>query len=414
MFAPLTNKIGMKFYYTALQPDGKVVQDEIDAEGTAEVLEFLASKGLKPISLKKDESGKPKNLLFKFFEPSISVADKIFLTKYLALMLKIGTDLFKAINILIADFDKPAVRDLLYEIKENLEKGRPFHLAFANHSKYFSSVFVNLIKSGEASGNLENTFEGLSESLQKEQDLRQQIRSALIYPVLLLSVSMFIIFFLITFVLPRISKVFSESGFEPPLFSKIVFSIGLFLNEYFLAVFLLIAFIGVGTWLLFSRVGTAKKILQRFIRKLPLLGPLLTEIAIQRFATTLSSLLNSGLPILDSLEITAQVVGSEELREALLRISREGVSKGLTIGEAFKREPAFPKTITNLVAISEKSGNLSSILLTLAQFYESEIKTSIKILISFLEPALLAFVGTIVGVIALAVIVPVYQLVGKI
>ena len=405
----------MKFYYTAIQPDGKTIEEEMDANNTAEVLEYLASKNLRPLSLKKGSSEQKKKFLeITIFEPSISIDDKIFLTKYLALMLRIGTDLFRAINILIADFDKPAVRSFLMEIRENLEKGQPFHLAFANHPKDFTPVFVNLIKSGEASGNLEKTFENLSDTLQKEQDLRQQVRSALIYPILLLTVSSFVVFFLITFVLPKISKVFSDSGFQPPFFSQIVFSIGAFVNQYFFPVIILIISTVGGLWFLFSKVDPVKKVTQRFLRKLPALGPLLNELAIQRFASTLSSLLTSGLPILDSLEITAQVVGSEEIREALIRIAREGISKGLTIGEAFRREPAFPKTITNLVAISEKSGNLSSILMTLSQFYESEIKSSIKILISFLEPALLAIVGLIVGIIALAVIVPVYQLVGKI
>lgn len=404
----------MKFYYTAVQPDGKIIEDELDANTAAEVLEFLASKNLKPLSLKRGGEAARKKLVMTIFEPAISVDDKIFLTKYLALMLRIGTDLFRAINILIADFDKPAVRSFLVEIKENLEKGRPFHLAFANHPKDFTPVFVNLIKSGEASGNLEKTFENLSETLQKEQDLRQQVRSAMVYPILLMTVSSFVVFFLITFVLPKISKVFSDSGFQPPFFSQVVFSIGSFVNQYFFAVVIFIVSTVGGLWFLFTQVDAVKKITRRFLRKLPILGPLLNELSIQRFAGTLSSLLTSGLPILDSLEITAQVVGSDEIKDALIRIAREGISKGLTIGEAFRREPAFPKTITNLVAISEKSGNLSSILMTLSQFYESEIKASIKILISFLEPALLAVVGAVVGIIALAVIVPVYQLVGKI
>lgn len=391
-----------------------MIDGEIEAKSAAEVLEHLASLGLKPISLKKEKIIELQKIRFRIFEPMISVADKIFLTKYLTLMLRIGTDLFSAINILIADFDKPTVRSLLFEIRENLEKGRPFHIAFANHPKYFSSVFVNLVKSGEASGKLEETFDRLSTNLQKEQDLRQQIRSALIYPALLLVVSLAVVLFLITVVLPKISKVFEDSGFDPPLFSKVVFGIGLFLGNNFIFVILFLIIFAFSFWFLFTRVATAKKILQRFLRKLPLVGPLLKEIAIQRFSTTLSSLLVSGLPIIDSLEITSQVVGDEELKEALLRISKEGVSKGLTLGESFKKEPSFPKTITNLVAISEKSGNLSGILLTLSDFYESEIKSSVKILVSFLEPSLLVFVGFIVGIVALAVIVPVYQLVGQI
>ena len=404
----------MRFHYIASQSNGKIVEGEMEAQGVGEVLEFLASKGLKPVSLKKGESVESKKNKWRLFEPSISVADKIFLTKYLSLMLKIGTDLFRAIDILIVDFDKPAMRSFLYEIRGNLEKGQPFYLAFARHPKYFSSVFVNLVKSGEASGGLEKTFERLSDTLQREQELRHQIRSALVYPILLLVVAVAVVFFLISFALPKIARVFEDSGFEPPLFSKIVFAIGLFLNKYMIVIILSVIAIIAGGWFIFSQTPLFKKIFQQIIRNLPLIGPLLKEIALQRFALTFSSLFSAGLPILDSLEITAQVVGDEELKDALMRISREGISKGLTIGEAFRKEPVFPKTITNLVAISEKSGNLASILATLAEFYESEIKASVKILTSFLEPLVLAFIGVIVGVIALSIIVPVYQLVGKI
>ena len=403
----------MKFHYVASQLGGKIIEGEMEAKGVGEVLSFLASKGLKPISLKREKELEARKGL-RLFEAQINVTDKIFLTKYLALMLKIGTDLFRAIDILIADFDKPAVRSFLFEIRENLEKGQQFYLNFERHPRYFSSVFVNLVKAGEASGNLEKTFERLSIDLQKEQDLRYEIRSALIYPVLLLAVSSAVVFSLVTFALPRISKVFTESGFTPPLFSKIVFSVGLFLNDYFLSIVIFLILSVLGILFLFKNVPDAKRIFQRIIRKLPVVGRLLKEIAIQRFASTLSSLLSSSIPILDSLDITAQVAGDEELKQALRRISREGIAKGLTIGEAFRREPVFPKTIINLVAISEKSGNLVSILSTLADFYESEIKALVKTAVTFVEPVLLVIIGAIVGIIALAVIVPVYQLVGSV
>ena len=403
----------MKFHYVASQLGGKIIEGEMEAKGVGEVLSFLASKGLKPISLKREKELEARKGL-RLFEAQINVTDKIFLTKYLALMLKIGTDLFRAIDILIADFDKPAVRSFLFEIRENLEKGQQFYLNFERHPRYFSSVFVNLVKAGEASGNLEKTFERLSIDLQKEQDLRYEIRSALIYPVLLLAVSSAVVFSLVTFALPKISKVFTESGFTPPLFSKIVFSVGLFLNDYFLFIVIFLILSVLGILFLFKNVPDAKRIFQRIIRKLPVVGRLLKEIAIQRFASTFSSLLSSSIPILDSLDITAQVAGDEELKQALRRISREGIAKGLTIGEAFRREPVFPKTIINLVAISEKSGNLVSILSTLADFYESEIKALVKTAVTFVEPVLLVIIGAIVGIIALAVIVPVYQLVGSI
>ena len=156
-----------------------------------------------------------------------------------------------------------------------------------------------------------------------------------------------------------------------------------------------------------------RKMLYRFFIHLPAVKTVVKKIAIQRFATTLAALLKSGLPILDALEITASAVGNDEVREALMRISREGISKGLTMGEAFKREPIFPRTVANLVSISEKSGHIEEILVTLANFYESEIDASLKTLISLLEPILLMGIGLIIAVIALSIIVPIYQLVGQ-
>ncbi|MDI6717890.1 MAG: type II secretion system F family protein [Patescibacteria group bacterium] len=402
----------MKFHYIASQQNGRMTEGEIEAQGVAEVLEFLSSRGMKPISLRKEELIENKKK-FQLFKSSISIVDKIFLTKYLSLMLKIGTDLFSAIDILIADFNKPAMKSLLFEIRENLEKGQPFFLAFARHPKYFSSVFISLVKAGESSGNLEKTFEKLSVDLQKEQDLRHEIRSALVYPILLVTVATFVIFFLVTFALPKISKVFMDSGFQPPLFSKIVFSIGLFLNKYFIFIIIFILAVTGGLWFLFANNAAFRKIFQKFIRKLPLIGHLLKQIAFQRFTGTFSSLLNSGLPITEVLENTAQVAGDEEIKTALIRVTREGITKGLTIGEAFKKEAVFPRIISSLVAISEKSGNLGSIFHTLSEFYESEIKASLKTLVSFLEPILLMFIGLAIGIIALAIIIPVYQLVGQ-
>jgi type IV pilus assembly protein PilC len=328
-------------------------------------------------------------------------------------MLRIGTDLFKAIDILIADFDKPSIKSFLFEVRKNLEKGLPFYFTFEKHSKEFSDVFVNLIKAGESSGSLEQTFETLSLKLQKERALAQEIKSAVIYPLLLVVVSILVVFFLVSFAIPKIAKIFESSTIEPPLFSKIVFIVGDFLNSYMLLIIAVIIFSILAIIAFFRTNKVFKKNIQIFFRKLPVIGKLLKEISLQRFATTLSSLLNAGMPIISALEITAEAVGDEEIKSALYRISQQGISKGLTLGEAFKREPVFPKMVTNLIAISEKSGNLSKILLTLSDFYEAEIKTSIKILVSFLEPVLLIFIGIIVAVIALAIIVPVYQLVGQ-
>ena len=402
----------MRFNYTASRSDGKIIEGNYEADSSAEVLDYLASQGLKPITLKTLKEFEKRGQ-FRIFQQNINVADKIFLTKYLSLMLKVGTDLFKAIDILIADFDKQAVKALLLEIKMTLEKGQPFHSAFAKYPKIFSPVFINLIKAGETSGNLDNIFDQLSDSLQREQELRHKIKAALTYPILLLVASLAVLFVLVSFALPKIAEVFNSSGFEPPAFSRITFSIGIFFGKYFLIILPLI-FLTVGfLWYFSSQTLTGRKIFYRFITKLPAVGNVLKKMAFQRFASTLSALMSAGMPILDALEITADAVGSEEIKSSLIRISREGISKGLTIGDAFKRESAFPRVIVSLMAISEKAGHVDQILKVLADFYESEIDSSIKTLMSFLEPVLLLFIGLTVGAIALAIIIPIYQLTGQ-
>src|SRR3989344_60604 len=221
----------MKFHYTASDAVGRILEGDVDAQSSDDVLSFIASKGLRPVSLRvsKDAQGlKPR----AFFGQRITVADKIFLTKYLALMLRAGTDLFKAIDVLIKDFEKPILKALLLEIRTALEKGQSFFSTFAKYPQYFSSVFVNLVRAGEASGNLEMVFSNLSVSLGKEQELRNTIRGALIYSANLFGASLLIFLFLVSFALPKISGVFSGSGFEPPLFSRIVFAIGNFMNQY--------------------------------------------------------------------------------------------------------------------------------------------------------------------------------------
>jgi len=403
----------MRFHYIAAQPSGKVVEGTVEAEGTAGVLEFLAKEELRPVSIKRLKGFEAGAIKRRFFGAAISVADKVFLSKYLHLMLKVGTDLFRALDILIADIEKPALKAFLLEVRSTLEKGQPFYSAFARYPKYFSSVFVNSVKAGEASGNLEKVFADLTISLEKEQDLKSRIKSALIYPILLLSLSFLILIFLVTFALPRIANIFTGTGFNPPLFSRVVFAVGLFLGKYIWIILGFMAAFVVLYIFVFSRTRIGKEVARRIINTLPIIKEIRYKLAIQRFASTMSSLMRAGLPIVESLEITADAVGNEEIRRALYRISKEGVSRGLTIGEAFHKEPIFPFTVVNLVAISEKAGHLDEILDTLGTFYESEINASIKTLISFIEPALLLGIGIIVAVVALSIIVPIYQLVGQ-
>lgn len=398
----------MQFHYIASQPDGRTVESQIESKDVSEVLRFLVSRGLKPISVKPVEKSFSDKI--GFMKGKVTIADQIFISKYLGLMLKIGTGLLQAVNILIDDFDKPQVKKFLLEVKANLEAGLPFFSTFAHYPKVFSRVYVNLIRAGEISGNLDTVFGNLTLTLSKDKAMRDQIKSALVYPIILLFTSILILGFLVMFALPKIANVFIDSGFQPPIFSRVVFSVGLFFGQYGL-VFISIFIVGLVAFVLFYKNSVIfKKFIISLVDEIPIIKNVVKKIALQRFASILSSLIKAGISLTEALEITAQAVGQEELRGALIRISQEGLAKGLTVGEAFRREPFFPKTVVNLVAISEKAGHIEEVLGTLADFYMSEVDNSLKTLVAFLEPIMLLVIGFIIGIIALSIIIPIYQL----
>ncbi|MDO8504562.1 MAG: type II secretion system F family protein [Candidatus Liptonbacteria bacterium] len=397
----------MLYHYIASDSSGKMEEGDMDADSLQGILRSLATKGLKPISVQAQGDAKKG---FNLFSGKINLSDRIFLTKYLALMLKVGTDLLSAVNILIADFEKPVMKNLLLEIRDNLTKGQPFNQVFAKHPKYFSPVFINMVKAAEASGNLEKTFEDLSISLQRDGELQGRIKAAMIYPLIILVASVGIFLFLTIFALPKISEVFAQGDLKPPTFSRIVFGIGDFVNDNLLVLAISIIFTAVSNWIFFRKTAVGKLAWARLMNWLPIVKNLYRDIAVQRFASTLSSLMKAGLPIIQAINITADVVGSYQFKKALNRIAEEGLAKGLTVGNAFKREAVFPGVVTNLIAISEKSGHLAELLDTLAEFYATRIDSNVKVMISILEPALLLVMGLMVGSIALAIIIPIYQL----
>jgi len=397
----------MLFKYRASDKEGKIIEGEGDFVNENAVLEYLKGQELNPINLQLVATG--LKLRTSLFGSPINITDQIFLTRYLALMLKVGTDIFKAIDILIADFKKPTVRSLLIEIRENLSKGKPFYTTFAKYPKIFSPVFTNLIRAGEASGNLEKVFEELSDSLEKQRDLQQRIRSALIYPILLVIASIGIIVLLVTFAIPKMATLFQGSDMKMPPVTQLIFNVSFFLSSYGLYLLIALAIIILAMVMFYKFTLAGRVFFQRIAYRTPFVKNILTKMSYQRFAITFGALMRAGLPILENLEITATTVGNEEIRQALLRIAHEGVIKGVTLGDAFRREEAFPQTIRTLISIGERAGHTEEVLSTLSEFYDSEIDAAVKSLVSIFEPLMLMFIGVIVGGIALAVILPVYQ-----
>jgi len=402
----------MLFHYLAQDFKGRIKEGNVNQPNLKAALEYLASQNLRPVSV-KPVSFEAKKGTLNLFKEKLTLTDKVFLTKYLALMLKVGTDLFSAIDILIEDFESGPARRFLLEIRSNLEQGKPFWFTFSKHPEYFSAVVANLLKAGETSGNLESTLAQVSQDLERERDLSSKVRSALIYPALLLVASFFMIVFLVTFAVPKLGEMFMSTGKPLPTYTKIVLGTGMFLNRYIYIFVPLFIIVPLGLFFYFSKNKTGRLQFTKILEKIPAARNLIDKLALQRFSSVLANLIKAGMPIVQAIEVTAQAVGNPKYEAALRRISKEYLAKGLSIGDSFRKEKAFPPVVINLLAIGEKAGHTEEILNTLANFYESEIDVSLKTLVSFIEPAMLLFLGVVVGGIALSLIVPVYQLVSQ-
>ena len=398
----------MKFKYKAADLSGKFIEGEASGESISDALKVLAAQGLKPISV--TPLGKNRRTA-RIFGGGVSIKEQIFLTRYLALMLRVGMNLLSAISVLIDNFENPTLKNFLKEVRISIEKGNPLYMVFARYPQYFSAVFTNLVKAGEQSGTLDQVFESLNLNLEREMNLRNSIRAALFYPLVLFVLASLVLLFLVTFAIPKIAGIFTDTGGDVPVFSRIVFAVGLALGSHPWLVFGGFFAVMIGLYLFF-RSAEGKRALYTIMSHVPVLRTVVERVALQRMAVTLSALLKAGLPILDALEITAEIIGNRAFTRALQRVAREGLTKGKTLGEAFRAEPIFPGVVTSLIAISEQAGQLPSVLETLARFYEEEVNQEVKRLVAILEPLMLLLIGGVVGLIALSIIVPIYQLVG--
>lgn len=401
----------MLFHYLAQDKQGRIKEGNISQANLKLALDFLVTQNLKPISVKPVPYAIKKRFLF--FKETLSLTDKVFLTKYLSLMLKVGTDLFSAIDILIEDFESGPSRRFLLEARANLEQGKPFWYSFSQHPEYFSPVVVNLIKAGENSGNLETTLNQVSVDLERERNLTSKVKSALIYPLLLVVASFAMVIFLVTFAIPKLGDMFLNMGKDVPVYTRVVLTVGMFLNRNIFWVVPLMVGIPLGLFFYFSKTKKGKEMFNDLLERIPVARDLISKLALERFASVLSSLIKAGMPIIQALETTAKAVSYPKYEAALLRISKEHLVKGLSLGEAFKREKVFPAVVSNLLVIGEKAGQIEDILRTLAGFYETEIDVNLKTLVSLIEPVMLIIMGVVVGGIALSLIVPVYQLVSQ-
>lgn len=401
------------FIYEAYTREGAIIRGEYEGASRDEVIAHLAKRDLSPISVEAIHHGRGKKngaLSFVLFE-RIGPVDIMFLVRNLGATVKAGLSIVEAMDILIADAEKAAMKRVLQEAQALIKNGQTLSVGFSSHAKLFPPIFMGMLRAGEASGQLDHALAELGKYLSKEYNLRSKIKSALMYPVILLVASGGVVALLLMFVLPRLTKAFESSGVTLPFITKVFLGISALLTwSYALD---LIVVLGLAWFFLYFRTTRAgKNILFWLISRLPVASDLTKKVALVRFSRTLGNLMGSGISAVESLELSALSIGNHAYTSALASAVAD-IKNGIPISDSIAKFPdLFPRLLISLVIVGERTGTLSDILITFSDFYEEEVDNKLKDLTAILEPALLLVMGVLVGSIAFSIILPIYQLVG--
>ncbi len=398
------------YIYEATHPDGTSITGELESDGKQAVIDYLERRGLIPISIA--EKGQAKGSILSFSFDTITPQDRILLTRNLATSIKAGMSIVEALDIMIADSSKRIMKEILTTAKTNVQSGQPLSATFAAYSKHFPSIFVGLLKAGEASGHLDDNLEELARQMAKDYALERKVKSALTYPLILLVGSVAAVVLLLGFVLPKLANTFLQSGVKLPLLTRIFVQIGQIIT-YSWTLDLFIVALAVYFFAHFRKTKLGKKIVMYVLFKTPVLRELVKKSALVRLTRTLGSLLKSGMTINESLNLTGESVGNDRYKHAVL-LAKKQVLGGVPFSKTFEDFPElFPRFLTSLILVGEKTGTLENILKVFADFYEEELDTALKDLSTFIEPVLLLGMGLVIGAIAFSILMPIYQLVGQ-
>lgn len=343
----------------------------------------------------------------------VPLVEKMAFTRHLALMIKAGFSLPQALTVLTAQTSHRYFREIIATMESRVRRGEPFSASLTAFPAIFSDLYVNMVKVGEASGNLEDVLGQLAEQLRKEHELKSRVTGALMYPAVIMAAMVLVGIFMLIFVLPKISQTLKDLGAPLPLTTQLIVNVSDWVAGHVLLFLILIVGAAVGGFRLL-KARRAKRALAWLGLKLPIFKKLTRELNTARIARTMGSLLASGVPLIESLEITARTVQNPFYSEALLEVAAV-VPKGEKMAKHLARFPLlFPPIITQMVGVGEETGSLTDILKTLAEFYEAEVDTATKNLGSLLEPILLIFIGAAVGFFVVSMLMPMFSVYGKI
>jgi type IV pilus assembly protein PilC len=384
---------------------GAIKKGETEAPDEAAIRIHLRQQNIIPTKIAS--KGKEIKISLPFGQKVKQRSIAIF-TRQLATMIDAGLPLVQSLEILSSQQESKVFKNIIREIREDVEGGSTFAGALKKHPSTFNELYTNLVVAGEEGGILDNILTRLANYIEKSEALKKKVKSALVYPATIVGVAVIVVMILMIFVIPVFETMFKSAGQSLPLPTLIVLTISKLIKKY---VIIFIPALILLIYLLrkYYQTENGKAVIDRLLLKLPVFGPLLKKIAVARFSRTLGTLVSSGVPILDGLSIVSRTSGNRTIETAILN-ARASIREGETIAEPLNRSSIFPPMVIQMISVGESTGALDSMLSKIADFYEEEVDIAVTNLTSLLEPFLMIFLGIVIGGVVISMYLPIFNM----
>lgn len=395
------------YKYIGRTKTGAPAKGTIDAANKNAAIAKLRERGINPREI--NESKSLLHMEINLGETTVKNQDFVIYCRQFATLIRAGVTIVESTNILAQQSKSKPLKKALQQVEEDIRSGIPFSEATGKHTKVFPALFTNMMRSGEATGNIDDTLERLANTFEKQYNLKKKIQSTLTYPAVLLVITIIVVFFLLIFIVPTFVSTFEEMDAELPWIT--VFTVGLsaWLQQFWWLVIGIIVIAIVVFQFLYKSNKDFNYWVHYAVLRMPVFGPLLQKSVIARLMRTLSSLFSSAVPILNALTISERVVGNPVVGKVVLE-ARASLEKGSSLTEPLKQSWLFPPLVTSMTAIGESTGSLDYMLEKIADFYEAEVDRAVDTLKSLIEPMMILFLAVIVGFIVAAIMMPMFSL----
>src|SRR5215203_612077 len=396
-----------QYTYRALDKQGEIIQDKLEGSGEIAVAHELRQQGLLVIDVKEQGSAQ-KDILEPF--KRIKLGDLVVFSRQLATMINAGLPIVRALYVLSEQTENPKLKDVVVEVRKDVEAGSFLSQALEKHPKVFSRLYVEMIKAGEVGGMLDGVLLRVADQMERDQDLRRKVKSAMTYPVIVLVLAVVAASIMLIFIVPVFAKLFQDLGGTLPLPTRICMLLSNILTRFWGILVYIGMAIAIIVFLRWKKTEQGRKVWGRAVLRIPAkIGDVVRKVALARFARTLSTLSAAGVPILQAMEITATSSGNWVVEKALLK-SRDAIREGIPIYKPLEAESTFPPMVTRMIAVGEETGDVDGMLTKIAEFYESEVDAAVKALTSIIEPLMIVVVGGIVGAIVISMYLPMFKI----